>query len=926
MHRRTSGTAMLVAAACLVATAAAPAAADPGWTVATTPATSTTSSIATTVTLITGDRVTVQSDGSALVAAADRRSGVSYLIQRREHHTSVVPSDALGLVHSGRLDPRLFDVTALVASGYDDKHHDLGLIVTSRGAAAVARSRASAAGATVTKEYQSLGAVAARRAQGKARSIWNGLTTGSAKSRSLRSDVSKIWLDAVHQPALDVSVPQIGAPSAWQAGYTGKGVTVAVLDTGVDGTHPDLVGKVVDHSNFTEGMEDDRDVVGHGTHVAATIASTGAGSAGKYRGVAPDAQLLAGKICVQYGCLESWILAGMQWAAAEKHAKIANMSLGGTDTPGIDPLEQAVETLTATYGTLFVIAAGNAGADGTVGSPGSADAALTVGAVDDTDALAPFSSRGPRVGDEAIKPDVTAPGVQITAARSKDATEVPGAPGDLYTTISGTSMATPHVAGAAALLVQEHPEATPAQLKALLMGTAEPNPALGPFAQGAGRIDVGRAVGTNLVADPPSVSFGNQRWPHTDDELLTKTLTYRNSGSTDVTLSLAVTATAAGAPAPAGMFTVTPTTVTVPAGGSASISVTADTRVDAANGYAGGRITATGGSTPITTPFAVDKEVESYDISLTHLDRTGAPTGNYDTQLASLDSGRVYEVWGDATTSLRVPAGRYLAMTFEYGDESDSTAVLLAQPGITVAAPTTLTMDGRVSKPSTITVAGAADTPTAAMAGASLVTDTVQFGNSVVTGSLATLYTGQIGTATLDGLVSELIAVWPAPTAAATASSDGAVSVPASYTTAWAVPGKLFTGLTRSVGRHELATIHGHNALATPETSMIKFLEPSWTFGSVGGALGGLLPLPSTSTEYVNTDGGVQWRPIMFEVVTATGMPLAEIVGPLATYRGGQSVHESFNHGVFAPSLAQPDDSFPAAVTRAGDIVTLRLR
>ena len=92
------------------------------------------------------------------------------------------------------------------------------------------------------------------------------------------------------------------------------------------------------------------------------------------------------------------------------------MSLGGGDTPSIDPLEQAVDDLTAAHGTLFVIAAGNAGGTATVGSPGSADSALTVGAVDDEDQLADFSSRGPRVGDDAIKPDITAPGVDIVAA------------------------------------------------------------------------------------------------------------------------------------------------------------------------------------------------------------------------------------------------------------------------------------------------------------------------------------------------------------------------------------------------------------------------------------------------------------------------------------------------------------------------------
>jgi subtilisin family serine protease len=237
--------------------------------------------------------------------------------------------------------------------------------------------------------------------------------------------------------------------------------------------------------------------------VAATIASAGA----KYRGVAPDARVLDGKVCVTYGCAESWILSGMQWAASEG-ADVINMSLGGTDTPGIDPLEEAVNTLSAQYGTLFVIAAGNSYSAETIGSPGSADAALTVGAVDRNEQIAPFSSRGPRVGDGAVKPDVTAPGAGSI-----------GTPvGDNHVALSGTSMATPHVAGAAALLKQQHPTWTGAQIKAALVTAAKPNPALTAYDQGAGRVDVARAIAQTVTADPVSVGLGLHEWPHSDDK------------------------------------------------------------------------------------------------------------------------------------------------------------------------------------------------------------------------------------------------------------------------------------------------------------------------------------------------------------------------------------------------------------------------
>jgi subtilisin family serine protease len=291
----------------------------------------------------------------------------------------------------------------------------------------------------------------------------------------------------MRRPTLDQSTAQIGAPAAWAAGRTGTGVTVAVLDTGIDATHPDLAGQVTAQMDFVGDSTVD-DLVGHGTHVASTIAGTGAASGGKYKGVAPGAKLLNGKVCAGSFCPESAILAGMLWAA-ESGARVVNLSLGGADSPGADPLEEAVDALTEQYGTLFVVAAGNDGpAPGTVGSPAGAEAALAVGSVDRDGLVANDSSRGPRATDGALKPDVTAPGVGIVAARAANAGI--GQPVDShYLRLSGTSMATPHVAGAAAILAQTRPSWTAGQLKAALTASAAPNPASDVIAQGAGRVD-----------------------------------------------------------------------------------------------------------------------------------------------------------------------------------------------------------------------------------------------------------------------------------------------------------------------------------------------------------------------------------------------------------------------------------------------------
>ena len=134
--------------------------------------------------------------------------------------------------------------------------------------------------------------------------------------------------------------------------------------------------------------------------------------------MAPGASLHIGKVLDNDGSgQDSWILAGMEWAARDQHAKIVSMSLGADATDGPDPLSQAVDSLSAETGTLFVIAAGNSGpAPYSVSTPGTADAALTVGAVDSSDRLASFSSRGPRTGDNALKPDARLtehPGAEI---------------------------------------------------------------------------------------------------------------------------------------------------------------------------------------------------------------------------------------------------------------------------------------------------------------------------------------------------------------------------------------------------------------------------------------------------------------------------------------------------------------------------------
>ncbi|MEU5693117.1 S8 family serine peptidase [Actinosynnema sp. NPDC020468] len=618
------------------------------------------------VTLVTGDRVTVVG-GTPQVRGGQGREGVGFSVRRDARgHLNVVPLDVLDAVADGRLDPRLFDVDGLIEARYDDLSSDVTPLIVTGGAVGASAGRALPS----VDGY----AVAAPKSAG--------FVTASA--------TAKVWLDGPVRAALDRSVPQVGAPEAWRAGHTGQGALVAVLDTGVDATHPDLAGAIVASRDFSGSIDTD-DRIGHGTHVAATITGSG-----RYQGVAPDAKLLVGKVLNDGGGgRESDVIAGMEWAAAE-HADVVNLSLGSDrPTDGTDPMSAAVNRLSAETGTLFVVAAGNSGpTTGTIGSPAAADAALTVGAVDRNDALAEFSSRGPRHGDEAVKPEITAPGVAIAAAKA--AGGFLGDPVDAtHVSMSGTSMATPHVAGAAAILAARHPDWDAAKLKAALVGSARPNPANTADEQGAGRLDVARADRTPASSAPAALAFGVARWPHADDTPITRTLRYRNDGTAPLSLALTadVRGPAGGAP---GLITFAPDHLTVPPGGVGEVTATATTSSALPDGRYSGAVVATGGDAVVRTPFAVTKEVESYDVVLRGLDRAGAPTARFRPDL--VDLARERDFGPDALSevvTLRVPRGTYLLSGTVV---TDAGATFFAEPAFTVTGDTSYVLDARRGK------------------------------------------------------------------------------------------------------------------------------------------------------------------------------------------------------------------------------------
>ncbi|MGI5289118.1 S8 family serine peptidase [Nonomuraea polychroma] len=637
---------------------------------------------AKTITLITGDKVTLRAlpnkQTQLDIAPAPGREKIDFLHRRSTDGLSIVPVDAMPLLAAGTLDPRLFNVTKLAALGYDDAAGPgLPLILTYPEQADTATLRAAGG-----RPLPAINGVA--RNEPRTGALWKTLTAQARTSAT----PAKIWLDGKAKLSLDVSVPHIGAPAAWAAGHTGKDVPVAVLDTGYDLAHPDLQGLVVKAENFTS-EPDTRDLHGHGTHVSSTIAGSGAASGGRHKGVAPGARLLIGKVCDQSGyCPDSGIIEGMTWAA-ENGARVANLSLGGPDVPGTDPLEQAVDNLTEKYGTLFVIAAGNDGPQH-LGSPSSADSALSVGAsYRDADTVADFSSTGPRPGDAAVKPDLIAPGVGIVAARAAAGQPVE----DSYTAMSGTSMATPHVAGAAAIVAGLHPDWKADRIKAALMASTAPGEELGAYVQGSGRVDVSRAVTQQVTAEPVSLSMGDVELP--DNEPKQRTLTYRNDGDAAVRLELDVTAKN-GHGEPATVFALGATTVEVPAHGTAQVTVTAR---PGATGIYSGTVVAKGGDVTVRTGIGMRVEPEKRGLKLTFTGTDGQPAQNAFAGVIDLDAKEQtnYDIAG-GTLDLRLLKGhRYTVVTLMA--DHDGTLVMAAEPEFTLDADRTVTADARRAKP-----------------------------------------------------------------------------------------------------------------------------------------------------------------------------------------------------------------------------------
>ncbi|MFE6825079.1 S8 family serine peptidase [Streptomyces sp. NPDC057690] len=912
-----AGTAGALPAGATPAAAASPAAAGAG----------TAAPVTHWITLITGDRVGVSAAGEPVrIVPGEGRENIPVRIERTKDRTLVLPLDARPLLDAGQVDKRLFDIEELDAAAYRRRHAaDTGLIVSYRNPAASGAAGQAARSlkaelradgeAEVGRSLPLIGAEALKVSDASAGEVWKSLTrpAGAARTGQRAADpgLRRISLDGVLRASLDRSTAQIGVPAARQAGYDGQGVRIAVLDTGVDETHPDLQGRQEAERNFT-ASPDAEDRVGHGTHVASIAAGTGAKSGGTYEGVAPGARILDGKVLGDDGSgSESDIVAGLEWAAAQ-NADIVNLSLGGQDWYGDDLMEEAVNRLTTERGVLVVAAAGNEGPDaGTVSTPASAEKALAVGAVDGNEAVAPFSGRGPTIDNLVVKPEITAPGVGITAAVAPDSAiarkygeQPPG-----YATISGTSMATPHVAGAAALLKQQHPGWQGAELKAALVAGARPVGA-GAFAEGGGRVDVAAAIAQTVVSEPTAVAFARQSYPHPDDAPVTKQLTYRNLGSEPVTLDLSAAGVGPdGKPAPADMFTLDAQQLTVPANGTATVALTADTRPGGdLNGVYTGTVTARGADQTVRTPAVVEREVETYDVTVRHLGTDGEPATYYWPSLYGLTglgvAGQDYSrITGGGVYTARLPKGVYfLDATITDADGTDSR---ITAPHFEVTANTTVTLDARTAKPIDIT----GPDPAAERVYAEMFTElnTPEFTTSagIADASLGKLRSAQLGPdfSTEGTLYQGFNALDINGTKEYRLAYGGKVT-------------RLATGFARTAKPAEMAEVGtALGATVSDRQGMLiaRAIVPD-VLGSIITA-GVMRALPVATTTYVTT--GTDWVVGLDQYDETGSYPELSHGTGIERYEAGASYRRDLGVGVFGPGLAAGE-----GVSRNGDAVT----
>ncbi|MET7386251.1 S8 family serine peptidase [Streptomyces sp. NPDC005529] len=872
------------------------------------------------VTLVTGDKVLVTTDtaGRSSAAVLPREDGTQPMVQtyQRGKDLYVYPEDASQAIAEGKVDEQLFNVTGLIRQGYDDAHTDaLPLIATyQKSVNLVDSAPAAPRGAERGLSLQSVDGVALKADKDTAATFWQDVT--NTRSRSA-STLKKLWLDGKVETTLDRSTKQVHAPEAWAAGYDGKGTKVAVLDTGVDAEHPDLVNQIAGSKNFTNSKDTD-DHVGHGTHTASTVGGTGAASDGLKKGVAPGTSLLIGKVLNDQGSgQDSWVIAGMQWAV-DQQADVVSMSLG---SPAIgdctDPVAQAAKELSQNTRSLFVIAAGNAGsATETVSSPGCVPGVLTVGAVDRDDTTAPFSSRGPVAVTHTLKPEIAAPGVDISAANAG------GRGVYAYQSMSGTSMATPHVAGAAAIVRQAHPDWTAQQVKAALVSSARTGGKIaGADETGAGVLDVFGAVNQKVLA-PPAVQAGSYNWPQDKSDRTTTQVPLTNTSGRDLTLDLKVGGVHGndGSDVHSDVVELTQDRVRIPAGATVQVPLRIDPTArlrDSQYGAVTGRILATGGGVHVSVPVTLYVQPETVTLRVKLIDRDGNPaagTSSLDLVKLDIDKGERRTNAGATDQVFSVRPGDYALSSFVTSYDANKKAEsvsYLAKPQVRIARDTTVVLDAREAHRLSLDTDRPSTVDSTTLSYARTWDDTWQ-----LTGSLVVPKTVPGVYAEIDGRATKGTFEFR-PTWRASGSEDGSSYV---YNLSYPTQGPLFSDQVYRPRDSRLAQVtEKWNALGKEADYLdALFIRPGGG-GNDMLTVSSFSPIhvPGTRTAYYTTGDDSWYHGAM------TSFPFAAFMGDQdRTYRAGEHRSEEWYGGPLRPAAPRDaDGKLMLSAERQGDLM-----
>lgn len=749
---------------------------------------------------------------------------------------SVIPFDAQQLVVNGVLDAKLFDVVkppAKVIIRYTDDR------ITS---------------AALTGN------------------LWRQINPQAPNQTDRLPGITKISPDRIFKPLDRDSVQQIKAPKAWQRGHTAKGVKVAVLDTGVDQDHQDLKRRIKATKDFTSEDNDVTDEHGHGTHVAGIIAGSG-----PEPGTAPDADLLIGKVCEANSCEESAIIAGMRWAA-EQGARVVNLSLGGDATDGTDELSQELNALSAKYNTLFVAAAGNEGRAESVSSPAAADAALAVASVTKDGQLSYFSSRGPRI-DGAVKPEISAPGYAIAAARAQGTSM--GYPiNDRHTLASGTSMATPHVTAAAAILAGQHPDWSPTRLKAALTTTADPINAT-VFEQGTGIANLDRATKTQLTAEPATLKLG------------TDTITYRNDSTKTIKLTISKPSNVEA----------DRTTIDVPAKGTATATF------KATEPGAGGVIIARDNNNVLRTAVSTQSRTEATArIKVQSIARDGAlnGTGGYGflVAMANHTNKKLYAggIGNGRALQGEIPQGRYTVYTWvpspiDGRPPWEPSQTVVAQDVTVGPDGAEVTLDARSGRRLQATVNGASGT---GLIGTSLGTTN----GSAFASQGDEVYV--VPGVAQDMVFTAIQFVRDVPGSATCGGSTSPCAIAVSKENA-------LTAALPQPRDADLAKVTASIGAPTGTGEWITFAEHPLSTPPSGDAAEGLR-FPGTHTTYFHSAGDVEWFAAQLDAERAVVQAQT-----WHKYANGKEYEERWSHGVFGPAVTSTRHH------RSGNLITVDL-